>query len=384
LDVFWTFSASSQAAIAVTANLAATADDLGIIVIAVNGCGNTSAPWDVNGSLPASISDLTAGLGTNSIPTVTGVSTTAPGTLICMFATNANSSSNPTSQTAQVLRRLPIKSHLLGRISPGVRSRPAHSPLRNPALRRRLGSRGIAGSHWQTRWLGPNGLGARGARQISTGGCKMTDDVEKAEHVLNNLRAKRDALVAHGIELGEERAKISFAAHTGDKGARQRLDKLNAEAALHESELRSLDAAIAEAGARVQQARTAEAAEKDKAAALGLRTTVKEIGDAMRYADSHLGKAIDALNAVNDALDRIHASGSDFPTNMQFAANAERALKTMLMRLPRVWWRDFGQHLAPNERRTFASFWAEMEKSLENRIRHRLGETAHDKTEAAA
>jgi hypothetical protein len=99
LDVFWTYSASAQT-LAVTAHLAAAADDLGIIVIAVNGCGNTSDPWDANGSLPASISDLTAGLGTDSIPTVTGVSTTAPGTLLCMFATNANSAGTPTSQTS--------------------------------------------------------------------------------------------------------------------------------------------------------------------------------------------------------------------------------------------------------------------------------------------
>lgn len=94
LDVFWTFSASSIGSLGVTANLAATADELGIIVIAVNGCGNTAAPWDVNGSLPASISDLTAGLGIQSIPTITGVSTTAPGTLLCMFATTAASSNS--------------------------------------------------------------------------------------------------------------------------------------------------------------------------------------------------------------------------------------------------------------------------------------------------
>jgi hypothetical protein len=210
-------------------------------------------------------------------------------------------------------------------------------------------------------------------------------DVEQAEHVLNNLRQKRDAVVARGVELGEEQAKLAFAAHAGgDAKAKKRLDEINRESALHDSELRSLDAAIGEAGARVQQARAASAAEKDKAAALALRATVAEIGEAVRYADVHFGKAIDALNAVNGALDQIHASGESFPTNMQFAANAERALKTALMQLPRVWWRDFGQHLAPNERRTFTSFWAEMEKSLENRIRPRLGESERTDTEHAA
>ena len=69
---------------------------------------------------------------------------------------------------------------------------------------------------------------------------------------------------------------------------------------------------------------------------------------------------------------------------MQMAANCERALKTAIMQLPRHWWRDFGEHLAPNERRTFVSFWAQMETAIESRIRLRLGETAErDKTEAA-
>ena len=172
------------------------------------------------------------------------------------------------------------------------------------------------------------------------------------------------------------RGRISYSAHTGDKGARQRLDKLNAEIALHETELRSLDSAISEATTRVDRARQAEAQAQDKAAALAQRKTVHEIGECMHYADVHLSKAIDALNAVYAALDQIHASGSDFPTHMQFAANAERALKSAIMQLPRVWWRDFGQHLASNERRTFGSFWAQMEVALENRIRTRLGEAS--------
>jgi hypothetical protein len=210
----------------------------------------------------------------------------------------------------------------------------------------------------------------------------MPSDVEQAEHVLNNLLQKREVLVARGHSLGEEQSKIAFSAHTGDQAAKKRLDKINAEAALHDSELRSLDSAIAEGTARVEAARQAEAAEADKVGALSLRETVNEIGECMRYADQHLAKAIDALNAVHAALDQIHASGSEFPTHMQFAANAERALKSAIMRLPRVWWRDFGEHLAPSSRRTFASFWAEMEKSLERRIRQRLGE-AERNTEAA-
>jgi predicted translin family RNA/ssDNA-binding protein len=153
-------------------------------------------------------------------------------------------------------------------------------------------------------------------------------EVAQAEKTLNTLRDKREMLVACGVELGEERTRLAFAAHAGDDPkARARLDEINREAALHDSELRSLDAAIAEAAVRVERAQRAEAQAADKASALALRKTVNEIGECMHYADTHLDKAIVALNAVHTALDQIHASGSDFPTHMQFAANAERALK---------------------------------------------------------
>jgi hypothetical protein len=114
-----------------------------------------------------------------------------------------------------------------------------------------------------------------------------------------------------------------------------------------------------------------------------LQKTVREIDEAMKYADKHIGLAITALNAVHGALGELH-KGSAFPTEMQFAANAERALKSMLMQLPRTWWRDFSEHMPMNERRSFSSFWTKMQEPIEQRIKQRLGETERDKTEAAA
>jgi hypothetical protein len=78
------------------------------------------------------------------------------------------------------------------------------------------------------------------------------------------------------------------------------------------------------------------------------------------------------------------AGGSAFPTGAQFKVNAELALKTAIMELPRLCWRDWAQHLAPGERRTFHAFWSRMEASLEAGIRQRLGEAERDKTTEAA
>jgi hypothetical protein len=61
------------------------------------------------------------------------------------------------------------------------------------------------------------------------------------------LQRKRAALVQHGRELADERASVSFQAHCGhEPEARRRLGEVNAELALLDSELRNIDAAIAE------------------------------------------------------------------------------------------------------------------------------------------
>jgi hypothetical protein len=199
-------------------------------------------------------------------------------------------------------------------------------------------------------------------------------DIEKFENTIANLKRKREACVKRGVELADERAAVALAAHTGDTKAAKRLGEIHTALATQASEVASFDAALEAAASKLATAQQAEVAERDKVSALALRKTVAEIGECMQYADKHFALAIKALVAADTALDQVHAAGSDFPTRMQFAANAERALKTAIMGLPRYWWRDWSQHLAPNERRGFAEFWARMQVPLENNVRRRLGE----------
>ena len=73
------------------------ANDSGsIIVFAFHGCGNTSAPFDVNASLPT----LTDSPG-SSVPTDSGISTTALGTAVITITVAANPTTGPyTDQTS--------------------------------------------------------------------------------------------------------------------------------------------------------------------------------------------------------------------------------------------------------------------------------------------
>jgi hypothetical protein len=211
----------------------------------------------------------------------------------------------------------------------------------------------------------------------------MPNEVEQAERVLAELQRKRDAAVAaHGHEL-EERGKLAFAAFTGDGQARKRLDKLNAEIALHDSELRSLDSAIAEATARVQQAQAAEAQAADRQKAEEARKLIDGLAPCFSYLDRHLTEAARTLIAIDRGYAELRKLG--FPVHAderQTRLNIGVIVKSWAHKLPRHFHdelRDGFEFLAPGARRTATQYWQMVELSL----RQRLGGEERADTEAA-
>jgi hypothetical protein len=222
--------------------------------------------------------------------------------------------------------------------------------------------------------------------KLTKKGTVMTSDVEQAERTLATLRQKREQLIARGHSLGEDAGKISYSAHTGDGQTRKRLDKLNAEIALHDSELRSLDAAIAEAAARVQQAQAAEAQVADRQTAEEARKLVRELAECFAYVDKHLAAAADGLITVERGFAQLRGLGLTHPTDVQVRLGVVTCIHTWAMRLPRNWHselRDGLRFLAPHERKTFTSYWQAIEAMLQNSIRQRTGEAERADTEAA-
>jgi hypothetical protein len=203
-------------------------------------------------------------------------------------------------------------------------------------------------------------------------------EIAKAEHVLNNLRQKREALVAHGHSLGEERTQIAFAAHAGDDAkARKRLDELNREAALHESELRSLDAAIAEATKRLAAADAAEAQAANRVRAEEARKTVAELAEVFEYTDQHLLAALKGLIAIDRGVEELHQKDVAFPTAVQLRLGIVAVLGTWLQQLPKMWWNELSAGLrfrAPADRQSAMSYWAQLEPSLRSQIAQHAGE----------
>jgi hypothetical protein len=71
--------------------------------------------------------------------------------------------------------------------------------------------------------------------------------VEQAEATVKIFDDKRRAIIEKNVELADERQRIAYLAHSGDKKARARLDAINSETSVYVSELQSIEAAITEA-----------------------------------------------------------------------------------------------------------------------------------------
>jgi hypothetical protein len=214
------------------------------------------------------------------------------------------------------------------------------------------------------------------------------NDIERAEHVLNSLRQKRDAVVARGVELGDDRTKLAFAAHaTGDAKARKQLDEINREDALRDSELRSLDAAIAEASVRVNRAQQAEARKADQKRAAELRKHVDELAELPAFVDEHLAAALEGLIAFERGVTELNQKGISHPSASQLRLGICAVIQTWAQGLPKHIHnelRDGMSFLAPHERKTATSYFAQVEPGLRTAIKQRLGDAEQMDNGAAA
>src|SRR6478736_2949676 len=124
------------------------------------------------------------------------------------------------------------------------------------------------------------------------------NDIEYAEKTLTDLRAKREAIVARGRELSDERSAIALDAHTGDKAASKKLMEINAALALHVSEIEGIDAALKSADAKLSAAQAAEAQAVQAAKAAECARVVDELAPVFSYVDKHFKAVVDGLLAI--------------------------------------------------------------------------------------
>jgi hypothetical protein len=200
--------------------------------------------------------------------------------------------------------------------------------------------------------------------------------VAACEQTLKQLEAKRAKLVERGAELPELRKGAAYLAHVEQNAkARTALDRINAEVAIYDSELASLDDAIAAAKNKVliAQAFEADAADRQRAA------RALELLGAFREAGSELDDAFRAIaekgKLLGGLLGQLHACGVRSPTAEQLDVLGFAAVQTALMATP---WHQRFRYLGPSQRRSFGPLFDQWAATAEARLRAQLREGNDD------
>jgi hypothetical protein len=168
---------------------------------------------------------------------------------------------------------------------------------------------------------------------------EQANAVTAAEKVVFDLEAKRRVLIETRAADDAERRAVAFAAHSNGgsaegKAARATLDKLNVAAVRFDSELRSVDDAIAEAQDRLQQARTAEGQASARENALRIRKVNDEALADSVVLDDALHDAAMAIDNLKACWDKFSQAGVASPHHQQLKVNVVNVLSSFLSALP--------------------------------------------------
>jgi hypothetical protein len=206
-------------------------------------------------------------------------------------------------------------------------------------------------------------------------------EIERAEQTLAALQDKRAKWIARGTELADERTSVAFNAHTGtDPKVRQKLDSLHAQIGKHESELLSIDAAIAEAETRLAVAQRSAAIAADKEQAGRLLEELECFEACARALDENLKAVIRNAHTMEECLIEMNRLGCANPSRAQFDTFGSIAVTTALMSTP--WARSF-QRLAPNQRQSFSNLVENWSRIIRSNAQQRLGGETPQKRRAA-
>ena len=185
--------------------------------------------------------------------------------------------------------------------------------------------------------------------------------LEQAEATRADLDARLFEAKRELAELDEKRRAVSFEAHTGDDVAKRALDRANKERIGLLNSIEELEAALAEAGRRVDAAER----EQEMAAQSERAERALEIADRIATRGAKLDAALrtvaEEASAFEADIHELNALGCTHPHHAQLMSHGERAVKTCLMQTP--WRREF-EHLAPRERMNFTDIAASYSQQI--------------------
>jgi hypothetical protein len=202
--------------------------------------------------------------------------------------------------------------------------------------------------------------------------------VADARKTLNDLETKMADSKVWAAKVEESIAACSFAAHTGDAGARIRLDELHGQQSMAEQDCKSLEIAIATAKQHLQAAQAAEqdAAEIAKAKrALALCSAFAARGEAL---DRSLTKFLDDFQGLSSDFNALSGLGYGPGSWPLVSINMRNAM------LARLMFTDLQiEHLPPNRRHSFEEVINGWASHVRMRAEARLNKNAPAKDAAA-
>ena len=199
-------------------------------------------------------------------------------------------------------------------------------------------------------------------------------ELEKAEKVVRDLEEELESLQGRTAILQKQQQEVSYAARTGDKSARTKLEKVNLEISTNDNEIKIIGSALIEAKSRLGSAEHVEAIAADRAKALKIQELKVAYIERLEIADEACEDIAKALTENKILLSEMHRLGFTALSHDLVRINSVLALKTMLMGCP---WdvQEFEappHFLAPGERKTFKWLAEQWGAAIERQIADRL------------
>ncbi len=180
------------------------------------------------------------------------------------------------------------------------------------------------------------------------------NETEKAEKVVRTFEDELEELKGRTSILEKQQQEVSYAARTGDKQAKVKLDKINAEISANSNEIKIVMSALVEAKSRLGTAEQVEARAADQAKAIKIQELQLAFVERLELIDEACKDIAKCTSENKILLSEMHRLGVTAPSHDSVRINSVLAIKTT------------------NERRTFKWLAEQWGASIGNRIASRL------------
>ena len=195
-----------------------------------------------------------------------------------------------------------------------------------------------------------------------------------AMKIVIDLENELEALNGRAATLTKTREQLSYAAKTGDKNAKAKLDKTASDATMLANDIEITISALQEAKSRLGTAEQVAEMEADRSKALKIQEMLTAFVERLEAIDEACEDIVKFTQENKALLSEMHRLGITAPTHDIVRINSVLALKTLLQLCP--WHVDEYAHpphyLAPNERKYFKSLAEAWGANIERQIAHRL------------